>query len=249
MRNAARSIAGVAIVLAAAGFSARGSAQPAPQAELACPTCGHPQSPRSLTAADWDWTSRVPAVTERTADSILYSPRQGVRLTLHHCSQHYHCRIENLQSCPGQSASTIPDLTECPEHPPVGSWVEIHTVYHDGPALDPLPEGLEGCRQPGALVVVGYHARVTSSGSGLPLPVFFGPPSAEWSGSSTNADPPPPEPPACKVAAFWSFTLGCDFRLSQRQLEDFEHPDRARALQPSDRLSRDLTHIVRTKQP
>ncbi len=169
MRNAARSIAGVAIVLAAAGFSAQGSAQPAP--EEVCVNCYHPQSPRRLTAADWNWTSRTPTVSRRSADSILYSPRAGVpALVLHACSQHYHCRIENLQNCPGQSASPIPDLTECPEHPPVGSWVEIHTAYHQGPALHPLPEGLEGCHQPGALAVVGYHAKVTSEQDRLPRP-------------------------------------------------------------------------------
>ena len=78
MRNAARSIAGVAIVLAAAGFSARGAAQPAP--EEVCVTCYHPQSPRRLTAVDWNWTSRIPAVSRRNADSILYSPRVGVPL-------------------------------------------------------------------------------------------------------------------------------------------------------------------------
>jgi len=248
MRNAARSIAWIAVAWMAVG-PGHGWAQPASEGPV-CVNCYHPQSPRRLTAADWDWTSRAPTVSRRSADSILYSPRAGVpALVLHACSQHYHCRIENLQSCPGHSASTIPDLTECPEHPPAGSWVEIHTAYHDGPALHPLPEGLEGCHQPGALVVVGYHAKVTSEQTDSPVPVYFGPPSAEWSGSSTNADPPPPEPPACKVAAFWSFTLGCDFKLSQKQLEDFEHPDRARALQPPDRLSHDLTHIVRTKHP
>jgi len=247
MRSAARSIAWIAVVVAV-GFPGHGWAQPAP-GEV-CVNCYHPQSPRRLTAADWNWTSRTPTVSRRTTNSILYSPRAGVpALVLYACSQHYHCRIENLQNCPDQSASTIPDLTQCPEHPPVGSWVEVHTAYHDGPVPNPLPEDLEGCDKTKPLVVVGYHARVTAGGTALPLPVHFGPPSAEWSGSSTNADPAPPEPPACKLAAFWSFTLGCDFRLSQKQLEEFDHPDRARALQPPDRLSRDLTHIVRTKHP
>ena len=242
MRNAARSIAGVAVALAAVGFSAQGSAQPAPQAELVCPTCNHPQSPRSLTDADWDWTSRIPAVTERTADSITYSPRQGVQLTLHRCSQHYHCRIENVQACPKQSAAPAEGEGECPKDPPVGSWVEIHTVYHQGPTLIPTPEPIDRC-QPGNLVVVGYHAKVTSAPIHSRVPVHFGPPSAEWSGSATNIDNPP-DPPQCKVAAFWSFALGCDFKVSSEQLRSFTHPDQARALQPADRLSHDLTHIV-----
>jgi hypothetical protein len=243
MRNAARSIAGVAVALAAAGFSGHGSAQAAPQTEPVCAACCyHPQSPRSLTAADWDWTSRVPTVSRHTTDSIDYVPRPGVRLTLHRCSQHYHCRIENVQACPKQSAA--PAEGECPKDPPVGSWVEIHTVYHQGPALNPLPEPIDRCG-PGPLVVVGYHAKVTSAASRRPpVPQHFGPPSAEWSGSATNVDPPPPAPPDCKAAAFWSFALGCDFEVSTEQLRPFTHPDGARALQPKNRLSHDLTHIV-----
>jgi len=242
MRNAARVLAGAAAAGAFVLFCGLGLAQPVPEAAAACPACcGNPQSPRTLTSPNWNWTSAVPTVSKRDGSSIDYSPRAGVRLVLHPCSQHYHCRIENVQDCPGQSGS---DGGECPAQPEVGSWVEIHTAYHQGPALDPLPEDLKSCL-PGSVVVVGYHARVTSGSARSPIPIHFGPPSAEWSGSSTNVDPP-----ACKPAAFWSFTLGCGFTVSTGQLHDhFDHPDRARPLQPSDRLSRDLAHIVKPKSP
>jgi hypothetical protein len=244
MRKAARSLAGIAVALAAIGFSVHGSAQPAPQPEPVCAACCyHPQSPRSLTAADWDWTSTTPTVLRNTADSISYQPRAGVKLVLHRCSQHYHCRIENVQACPGQRGAPAAGESECPANPPVGSWVEIHTVYHNGPVINPTPEGLDRCL-PETLVVVGYHAKVTSEAVRPPVPVHFGPPSAEWSGSATNVDPPPPAPPDCKAAAYWSFALGCDFKVSEEQLKAFTHPDGARALQTGNRLSHDLTHVV-----
>jgi hypothetical protein len=95
------------------------------------------------------------------------------------------------------------------------------------------------------VVVVGYHAMVTGDPTGPPVPEHFGPPAAEWSGSATNADePPPPAPPECKVAAFWSFALGCDFKVSLSQLAGLNPPDGTRDLQRGNRLSRDLTHII-----
>lgn len=242
MRHATRVLARLFLVLAAAGVCGRGAAQPAPQpapAPATCPTCpyGNPQSPRSLTAADWKWTTGTPAVRRRDADSIVYSPRVGVDLTLHRCAQHYHCRIENVQGCPAEHEPRAPEAA-CPREPPVDSWVEIHTVYHQGPLRVPTPQELDLCtEQP--LVVVAHHAQVTRDTTPLPL-VHFGPPSAEWSGSSTN-----PEPPDCKPAAYWAFALGCGFRVSQKQLFDgFDHPEEPRPLQTGDRLSSDLTHVV-----
>ncbi len=249
MRKAARSIARVAVALAAGGFSLLAPPPSAAQ-EVCAACCYRPQSPRSLTAADWNWTARTPTVTRINADSIAYEPRPGVRKVLHICSQHYHCRIENVQGCPGESAAPAAAPSDCPAVPPKDSWVEIHTVYHDGPALlNPTPQGIERCG-PAPLVVVGYQAKVTTAAVRPPIPQFFGPPSAEWTGSATTVDPPPPAPPSCEPAAFWSFALGCDFKVSQEQLKPFTEPKGARVLQPANRLSHDLTHVVgRTKHP
>jgi hypothetical protein len=117
--------------------------------------------------------------------------------------------------------------------------VEVHTAYHNGPAVpNPLPEDLDQCtREP--VVVVGYHAKVTSSSDkASALPIHFGPPAAEWSGSSTGT-----KPGLCKGPAFWSFTLGCDFTLSLQQLAG-RTAEGARKLQPANLLSHDLTKIV-----
>ena len=51
-------------------------------------------------------------------------------------------------------------------------------------------------------------------------------------------------PGECKPPAQWSFRLGCDFRVSEAQLQPLKHPDPARGLQPCNRLSRDLTRVM-----
>jgi hypothetical protein len=239
MRNAARILAGIAAVGAAVLVCRVEAAQPAPKTAAACPTCcDSPQSPREL--KNWDRTERVATVSQGDGSSIIFSPRPGARLVLHPCSQHYHCQVENVQ-CPGQQGSTE---SACPPTLQPGSWVEIHTAYHAGPAVNPLPENLDSCRV-GPVVVVGYHAKAISGPAGPPVPVLFGPPAAEWWGSSTNAGPP-----SCKNPAFWHFALGCNFTVSALQLRNqFRHPDRARALQAPNRLSRDLTLIEAPKEP
>lgn len=242
MRNVARILAGIAAVGAVVFVCRLDAAQPVPKTAAVCPTCcENPQSPRRLTSADWDRTGG-PTVSQRTQDSIFYSPREGARLVLHACSQHYHCKIENVQACPdqhGSNGSTCPALQD-------RNWVEIHTAYHAGPAVYPLPEDLSRCTV-GPVVVVGYHARVTSSPAQRPLPIHFGPPAAEWWGSSTNNIEPPS---GCKDPAFWHFALGCDFTVSRTQLRDeFHHPETARPLQAPNRLSHDLTHIEEPKKP
>jgi hypothetical protein len=236
---------GLAVVIAACCLCLRGSAQPAAPAESAC--CKIPQSPRRLTAAEWNWTSTVSAVKRRSADTILYTPREGVKpLLLGRCSQHYHCEIENVQDCPAEIPPPAGGGAECGK-PKVGTWVEIHTVYHAGPVCNPTPENLDCCTK-APLVVMAYQAKVTAEPilPVRPVPVRFGPESAEWSGSATGPDkPPPPAPPECKAAAYWSFVLGCGFKVSEGQLDRFTHPDPARGLQPKDRLSNDLTHVVK----
>jgi hypothetical protein len=243
MRNFARIFAGIAAVGAVVLVGRLDAAQPAPKkTEAACP---NPQSPRKLTSADWDRRDKVPKVSPGTQDSIEYSPSAGVKLVLHPCSQHYHCLIENFQGCPGQ---VEPDPRRaCPELK-AGNWVEIHTAYHVGPTVNPLPENLGKCDgNAGPLVVVGYHAKVTAPLTKPALPLHFGPPAAEWSGSSTNNEND--DPPSCKAPAFWHFALGCDFTVSTAQLGQFHHPDEARRLQPPDRLSHDLTLIEVSKKP
>jgi hypothetical protein len=250
MRNGARSFMGFAVALAAAlvcGPAAAQTATPAASAATApgATCCTRPQSPRSLTDADWDYTSSVSTV-QQDGDSITYEPRAGVKKTLHRCSQHYHCHVENVQSC-NKASAAAPAAGEsaCPAKPPVGSWVEIHTAYHDAPAVIPTPQNLGSCDLK-TVVVVGYHAKVTLNPAPSPPPSHFGPPAAEWTGSSTGPDVPPL--PECKVAAFWHFALGCDFKVGEGQLAKFDHPDEARGLQPADRLSKDLTHIVVPKK-
>jgi hypothetical protein len=245
MRNVARILAGMVAAGAVVLVCCLDAAQPASKKSTpgVCPTCcPNPQSPRRLTAAELTRRSTAPKVTRGAGGSVIYTPRPGVRLTLNPCSQHYHCYIENFQACPGQVASD--QDRQCPNTPPQeGSWVEIHTAYHNGPAINPLPEDLSRCTAE-PVVVVGYHAKVTSSGDGPPVPIHFGPPAAEWSGSSTGV-----KPERCLGAAFWSFTLGCRFTVSPRLLAPcpsgcFTRPDGARKLQPPAALSHDLTHIV-----
>jgi hypothetical protein len=198
------------------------------------------QSPRLL--ENYDAESETSTVAPGADDTLIFTPRGGTPTTLHRCSQHYHCWIENLQpECPGQHATAAGGPAEgCPKLPPVDSWVEIHTVYSAEVGGSCDPETLACCTK-GPFVVMGYHAKVTADTTPGPVPVQWGPPSAEWSGSNTGPDNPPGE---CKpIRAQWSFTLGCDLTVSLGQLGLFHHQDQARGLQPPERLSSDLTHV------
>lgn len=94
-------------------------------------------------------------------------------------------------------------------------------------------------------MVVGQHARVTADTVPGPIPVAWGPPSAEWTGSNTG-----PDHGQCKtVTARWSFKMGCDLTVSLGQLSLFTHPDPARGLQPPARLSRDLNLVPQASPP
>jgi hypothetical protein len=244
MRNVARILAGIAAAGAVVLVGRLDAAQPAPKApKKTSAACPNPQSPRRLTPAHWTPGS-VPKVSPGAQDSIEYSPSPGVKHVMHPCSQHYHCRIENFQGCPGQ---VEPDGTDaCPRLAP-GNWVEIHTAYHVGPTVDPLPEGLEKCDgNAGPLVVVGYQAKVTGSPAVPSFPLQFGPPAAEWSGSSTNTKDD--NPPSCKGPAFWHFAMGCGFTVSAHQIEH-SHAETARRLQTGGNLSHDLIYIPRSKTP
>jgi hypothetical protein len=205
------------------------------------------QSPRRLQQEDIRYESKTSIVTPGPGpeDTLFYTPRaSGLPTKLYRCGQHYHCLIENFQGCPGQVPTTDPPQT-CPEHlPGPGAWIEIHTVYAAEVVTDrPCdPETLACCKALPA-VVMAYQARVLPSpelGVVAPVPVLWGFPAVEWSGSNTGWDPVG----ACKpVPAQWSFILGCNFTLTENQLKVFRHADAARRLQPPARLSNDLTLV------
>ena len=230
---------GLTMLLAAACFCLQGAAQ--------VPCCKIPQSPRELKSADYNYTSTVPIVVHDTDTSILYTPRAGVApMKLNRCSQHYHCHIENVQECPtlAEVGASPADESKACSKPKVGDLIEIHTAYHKGPLCTPTPQGLDCCTQE-PIVVVGDHATVIAGTTPGGIPVLFGPPAAEWSGSTTNEDNVPNE---CKPGVFWHFALGCKNTIGLTTLEHaLDHPDAARPLQPADRLSHDLTHVVAHK--
>ncbi|HXO21356.1 MAG TPA: hypothetical protein VOA87_15700 [Thermoanaerobaculia bacterium] len=223
---------GLALVLAAAA-SVKGAERMVPCKD---------QSPRRL--EKYDAVSKTASVAKGAGDTIVYTPKGGTPTRLLRCGQHYHCWIENLQpECPGQHATAAGGPADgCPKLPPVGSWVEVHTVYSPrlaGGNCD--PETLNCCAgEP--VVVMGQHLKVTAGTTPGPVPVAWGPPWAEWSGSNTGPDIPPG---SCKpISAHWSFALGCNSTVSLGQLGLFHHQDQARGLQPPVRLSKDLTHVV-----
>jgi hypothetical protein len=98
--------------------------------------------------------------------------------------------------------------------------------------------------------VVAYHAKVTTSTSGpasclspdshriAKVPVCWGPPSAEWSGSTTG---PPYD--TCKGPALWTFALICEgVEVSRSRLAQLGAPEQVRGLQRQ-RLSDDLARV------
>ncbi|HEV7669601.1 MAG TPA: hypothetical protein VGS22_13840 [Thermoanaerobaculia bacterium] len=202
------------------------------------------QSPRVLQG--WN-TVGAPATIARgtTDDTLVYTPAGGTPTTLHRCGQHYHCQIENLQpTCPGQHATAEGGPPGgCPKDSndlPVGTWIEVHTVFSSEVAEVCDTETLNCCKT-GPVVVMGYHAKVTANTTTEPIPVDWGLPAAEWSGSNTSPDESPGE---CKpISAKWRFSLGCDLTVGHGQLGLFRHADAARGLQPPNRLSSDLNRL------
>jgi hypothetical protein len=227
---------GLAILLLGGTLCLRGSAQPAATPNQTCVN----QSPRVL--ANYNVDPGQATVRRGSNDNILiYTPPGGTPTTLYRCGQHYHCRIENLQpNCSGQMATEIGTPPLCSQ-PPADGWVEIHTVYAAvgrGDGCD--PETLNCCVAP-PFVVKAYHARVRPGSQLSSVPVRWGSPAAEWSGSNTGPDD---YPGGCKpLPARWDFTLGCNFQVTWGQLKNFHHPEPARGLQPAARLSTDLTKI------
>lgn len=200
--------------------------------------CDIPQSPRRVWPQDQE--SKTSTVERGPNESIYYTPRAGgERQQLFLCGQHYHCYVENHQRC-----LDVPEPTRkarCPEHPSPGDWIEVHTVYAAevaSPCDD--PEGLTCClKQP--FLVRAYQANVTAGGV-EPLPDPWNLPLIQWSGSTTGPDRHRNE---CKPAAQWSFTPGCELKVSKELLESrFHHPHGVRGLQPENRLSKDLTLVT-----
>jgi hypothetical protein len=249
MRTRDRARVTLAILLAAGAFSLQGSAaQPAGKAAATCGGCANCQSPRVIPAS----IPVAPSIVAPGPDDNKVYYTAGGR-TLLRCSQHYHCAIENHQTCNSKSAIAThpPDTCRAPQ---AGDWVEIHTVF-----APTVGTGCQGnyestdCCEGEPKIVLAYHARVTSDVLPGPVPVywgrvrgpvpaFWGTTAAEWSGSTTGPDKSPRE---CKPAALWSFALGCDFTVSVGQLALFRHPEAARGIQPPERLSSDLRRATR----
>src|SRR5215472_14398012 len=187
------------------------------------------QSPRDLTlqkpldgrppvaGLDYNYTSGTPLMSPIDAKTVQY---QGQ--TLHICDQHYHVPVENVQGCTDEKKGTPPDHGP----PPVGQWIEIHTVY--AAEVDSSPECADGpdknlacCKKP-PFVVRAFNAKVSP-------PVASPPPItqpdhgilAEWIGSNTSPDT---QQGGCKpLPAQWSFRFSCEFTVSQSQLEHDLH--------------------------
>jgi len=218
--------AGLAIVLLGTAFCLRGAAQPAVKGGPTCPCTN--QSPRQLGTTQHSSES---IVRQGPNDTVVYKARGSTTTwTLARCSQHYHPQLENLQR-------------QCTMPP---NSVEIHTAYSLRPSC--VREDTSCCTQE-PVVVLAYQARVTAGGETGPVPVRWGPPWAQWSGSTTGPDkagePCYGQLPygSCKPHAQWSFLTRCDLQVSQAQLATFRYPEAARPIQPPERLSSDLTLV------
>jgi hypothetical protein len=207
-----------------------------PRNVLFQPPTGTPPAP----GLDYNFKSTVPVVTFAPA-TVNY---QGQ--VLHLCDQHYHVPVENIQGCPNEKQGTPPPHGT---PAPVGQWIEVHTVY--ALEVDSSPNCADGpdknlacCKKP-PFVVRGFSAKVT------PPSGPFTPPRqpdtgllVEWTGSNTSPD----DSTGCKpLPAQWSFRLGCQFEVSQNQLDPhFYEAHGARPVQPPNRVSPDMTLVGNT---
>ena len=239
--NQSRSLFLMLCLISLTTFAARGYSQQSP--------CIN-QSPRDLTlqkaeldakppvaGLDYNYTSATPVMNPTGPTTVQY---QGI--TLYLCDRHYHVPVENRQGCTDEKKG-IPG----PNPPDVNQWIEFHSVYAqvvdtaagcaEGPDRD-----LACCKTP-PFVVRAFSAKVTGPVQ-PPAPPITQPTNgilAEWTGSNTGPDNPVG---GCKpLPAQWSFRFGCQFTLSQTQLERGFHPHGARPEQPPRRLSPDLTVV------
>jgi len=220
-------------------------------------TCTN-QSPRDVTylpeskRAPYNYLSGtalvVPNLSQPWPEAIYYQKQ-----TLLRCDQHYHVPVENTQGCPGERSS---GSQKGKETPPVGQWIELHTVYalqvsNDTKCADHLDHDLKCCLAP-PFVVVAFSAKV--AGDQSPVPPVIQPPKppevkliSEWSGSTTGPD----DATKCKpTPAQWNFAQGCNFTVPRNQLEQLFHEAHpARDVQTGNLVSRDLTLVSSETDP
>jgi hypothetical protein len=222
-------------VWAGRSYSQSACINQSPRNVLYQPAPGAPPAP----GLDYNFKSTVPVVTFGAPSEVNYQGR-----VLHVCDQHYHVPVENIQGCANEKQGTPPPHGVAP---PVGQWIEVHTVY--AAEVDSKPEcanapdkNLACCMKP-PFVVRGFSAKVTqpSGSSAPPIPQPNTGLLVEWSGSNTSPD----DSTGCKpLPAQWSFRLGCQFELRQNQLDPhiFEAHG-ARPAQPPNRVSPDMTLV------
>jgi hypothetical protein len=233
-RNTFVALCLVLTVLAARSYSQSACINQSPRNVLYQPV---PATTPPAPGLDYNFWSTVPVVTFPSPTTVTY---QGQVLRV--CDQHYHSPVENIQGCPNEKEGTTPPHGV---PPPVGQWVEVHTVY--ALEVDSSPDCANGpdrnlacCKKP-PFVVRGFSAKVTqpSGSSAPPIPQPNSGLLVEWSGSNTSPD----DSTGCKpLPAQWSFRLGCQFELRQNQLDPriFEAHG-ARSVQPPNRVSPDMT--------
>jgi hypothetical protein len=249
---------GVCLLLVA--LSTLGAAAPPAKASTPVtePPCPVPQSPRNVDPraqpSPYLCTNQNSLVRiNPDQGSVSLQVRPGCSTRLVYCGQHYHAPVENVQGCPGETDL----LPQQGKTPPVGQWIEVHTLYAPAAKTSGCdPEGLDCCvGHP--IVVLGFSAKVVAGETparkaNRAIPPILNPTTgalAEWSGSNTGGDAV-----ACKpIAATWSFRLThrsqnqqCNpLGIARTELEQ-AFPggvQGARGLQGGERVSKDLVRV------
>ncbi len=252
---------GLGACLLFVALSTRGAAAPAAKASspVTEPPCEVPQSPRIVdpeaqpspylcTTRD----TRVHLSPEQDYVELQVRPGAGCATRLVYCGQHYHAPVENVQGCSGET-NLLPRQGKTP---PVGQWIEVHTLYAPAAKTSGCdPEKLDCCvGHP--ILVLGFSGQVSdrkapARKASRTTPPLRNPTTgalAEWSGSNTGGDAV-----ACKpIAASWSFRLAqrsnrqcVPLGISRTELEQ-AFPggvQSARGLQGGERVSKDLVLV------
>ncbi|HKD82537.1 MAG TPA: hypothetical protein VKH81_22800 [Candidatus Angelobacter sp.] len=230
-------LSAVALIgLPARSYSQSACINQSPRNVLYQPPIGAPPAP----GLDYNYKSTAPVVTfGADPTTVNYQGR-----VLHVCDQHYHVPVENVQGCTNEKQG-VPPPHGTP--PPVGQWIEVHTVYaaevDNSPECAGAPDrNLACCKKP-PFVVRGFSARVAqpSGSSAPPIPQPATGLLVEWSGSNTSPD----DNTGCKpLPAQWSFRLGCQFEVRQNLLDPHRFEAHgARPVQPPNRVSPDMTLV------
>ena len=224
------------MVLAVRSYPQSACVNQSPRNVLYQPPLGTAPAP----GLDYNFKSTKPVVSFGADDTTVnYQGR-----VLHMCDQHYHVPVENVQGCPKEKQGVAPPHGQ---PAPVGQWIEVHTVYaaevdHSGDCAEGLDHNLTCCKKP-PFVVRGYSAEVMAP-SGSPKAPIPQPDSGllvEWSGSNTSPD----DSTGCKpLPAQWSFRLGCEFRITQNELDPHHYEAHGvRPVQPPNRVSPDMALV------